>query len=42
VWKRPAGGGVAGLVRHGVVTVVIFLAIVATHALLFGVYTFPQ
>ncbi len=41
-WERPAGGGIAALARHGVITVVIFLAIVATHALLFGVYTFPQ
>ena len=41
-WQRPARGGVAGLVRHGIITVVIFLAIVAVHGLLFGVYTFPQ
>jgi uncharacterized membrane protein len=41
-WQRPAKGGVAGLARHGVISVVVFLAIVATHGLLFGVYTFPQ
>ena len=41
-WQRPAKGGVAALARHGVISVVVFLAIVATHGLLFGVYTFPQ
>ena len=41
-WERPARGGIAALVRHGVITVVVFLAIVGIHGLLFGVYTFPQ
>ncbi len=41
-WERPPKGSMAGLVRHGVFTVVVLLVIVATHGLLFGVYTFPQ
>ena len=41
-WERPPKGSMAGLVRHGVITVVVFLTIVAIHGLLFGVYTFPQ
>ncbi len=41
-WDRPAKGDMAGLVRHGIVTVVIFAAIVAIHGPLLGVYTFPQ
>ena len=41
-WQRPAGGGIAGLIRHGVIAVVVFLAIVGVHGLLFGVSTFPR
>lgn len=41
-WERPAKGDTAGLVRHGIVTVVVFAAIAAIHGPLLGVYTFPQ
>jgi len=41
-WERPAKGNRAGLIRHGVFTVVVFLAIVAIHGPLLGVYTFPR
>lgn len=41
-WERPAKGNMAGLIRHGIITVVVFLAIVAIHGPLLGVYTFPQ
>jgi uncharacterized membrane protein len=41
-WERPAKGNMAGLVRHGIITVVVFAVIVAIHGPLLGVYTFPQ
>ncbi len=41
-WERPAKGTMAGLVRHGVFTVVVFAVIVAIHWQLLGVYPFPQ
>jgi uncharacterized membrane protein len=41
-WERPAKGNMAGLARHAVITVVVFLAIVAIHGPLLGVYTFPR
>ena len=41
-WERPAKGTTAGLVRHGVITVVVFAVIVAIHGPLLGVYTFPR
>jgi len=41
-WERTAKGDMAGLLRHGVFTVLVFLAIVAIHGPLLGVYTFPQ
>jgi len=41
-WQRPPKGSTAGLVRHGIVTVVVFAAIVAIHGPLLGVYTFPR
>ncbi len=41
-WERPPKGDRAGLVRHGIITVVVFAVIVAIHGPLLGVYTFPQ
>jgi len=41
-WERPPKGSMAGLVRHGIITVVVFATIVAIHGPLLGVYTFPQ
>ena len=41
-WERPATGGMAGLIRHGIITVVVFAVIVAIHGPLLGVYTFPR
>jgi uncharacterized membrane protein len=41
-WERPAKGSMAALVRHGVITLVVFAVIVAIHGPLLGVYTFPQ
>ena len=41
-WQRPAKGTMAGLVRHGIITLVIFAVIVAIHGPLLGVYTFPR
>jgi uncharacterized membrane protein len=41
-WERPAKGDRAGLVRHGIITVVVFAAIVGIHGPLLGVYTFPR
>ncbi|MHA1528821.1 MAG: NnrU family protein [Alphaproteobacteria bacterium] len=41
-WERPAKGSMVGLARHGVFTVVVFLAIVAIHGPLLGVYPFPR
>ena len=41
-WQRPPKGTLAGLVRHGIITVLVFLAIVAIHGPLLGVYTFPR
>ncbi len=40
-WERPPKGNMAGLIRHGIITVVVFAAIVAIHGPLLGVYTFP-
>jgi uncharacterized membrane protein len=42
VWVRPAKGDRTGLIRHGVITVVVFGVIVAVHWLVLGVYPFPQ
>ncbi len=39
--ERPPKGNMAGLIRHGIITVVVFAAIVAIHGPLLGVYTFP-
>jgi uncharacterized membrane protein len=41
-WERPPKGNAAGLVWHGVFTVVVFAVIVAIHWQLLGVYPFPQ
>jgi len=41
-WERPPKGNMAGLIRHGIITVVVFVVIVAIHGPLLGVYTFPQ
>jgi uncharacterized membrane protein len=41
-WVRPARGDRAGLIRHGVVTVVVFGVIVAIHGPLLGVNPFPH
>jgi uncharacterized membrane protein len=41
-WQRPAKGTTVGLVRHGVITVVVFAVIVAIHGPLLGVYPFPR
>ncbi len=41
-WERPPKGNMAGLIRHGIITVVVFAAIVAIHGPLLGVYTFPK
>jgi len=41
-WERPPKGSVAGLVRHGVFTPVVFAVIVAIHGPLLGVYPFPR
>ncbi len=41
-WERPPKGSMAGLVRHGIITVVVFAAIAAIHGPLLGVYTFPR
>ena len=42
VWERPAKGTMAGLVRHGIITVVVFAVIIGIHGPLLGVYTFPR
>ena len=42
VWERPPKGTMAGLVRHGIITVVVFAVIVGIHGPLLGVYTFPR
>jgi uncharacterized membrane protein len=41
-WVRPAKGDRAGLIRHGIIAVVVFAAIAAVHGPLLGVYPFPQ
>ncbi len=41
-WERPAKGNLAGLIRHGIITVMVFAVIVAIHGPLLGVYTFPR
>jgi len=41
-WVRPAKGNQAGLIRHGVITLVVFAVIVAIHGPLLGVYPFSQ
>lgn len=41
-WVRPAKGDRAGLIRHGIITVVVFAVIVGIHGPLLGVYTFPR
>ena len=41
-WERPPKGNMAGLIRHGIITVVVFAAIVGIHGPLLGVYTFPK
>jgi uncharacterized membrane protein len=40
-WERPPKGNMAALIRHGIITVVVFAAIVGIHGPLLGVYTFP-
>jgi uncharacterized membrane protein len=41
-WERPAKGTRAGLIRHGVITVVVFVVIIAIHGPLLGVNPLPQ
>ena len=41
-WERPGKGDRAGLVRHVVITVVVFVVIVAIHGPLLGVSPFPR
>ena len=42
IWARPAKGDRAGLIRHGVITVVVFAVIVGIHGPLLGVNPFPH
>lgn len=42
VWARPAKGDRAGLIRHGVITIVVFAVIVAIHGPLLGINPFPN
>ena len=42
IWVRPAKGDRAGLIRHVVITVVVFGVIVAIHGPLLGVSPFPR
>ena len=42
VWERPPRGTRVGLIRHVVVTVVVFAVIAGIHGPLLGVYTFPR
>lgn len=41
-WQRPPKGDRAGLIRHGIITVVVFAVIVGIHGPLLGVFTFPR
>jgi uncharacterized membrane protein len=42
MWDRPASGDRAGLIRHAVITVVVFAALAAIHGPLLGVNPFPR